>query len=261
MVARMSLMPLEHVAVILVEPQSPGNIGMVCRAMANFGASDLRLVNPCAHLHPEARKFAVAASHLLGSARLFPDLAEAVADLQLAVATTRRAGRLRGELLDLAAVPALQTALPPGGRMGLVFGREDAGLTSEEVALCSHAATVATAPGVGSLNLAQAVLLFLHELARRPPAPASPSPPAPTEPLPQGELEALYAQMEEVLTRIAFLNPARPEGAMHTLRQIHRRAGLDRRELALLRGIWSQLAWSIRDWRGRKRGEGGAKSD
>ncbi|MEJ2700131.1 MAG: TrmH family RNA methyltransferase, partial [Desulfuromonadales bacterium] len=68
----MNTLSLPYVAVVLVEPQSPGNIGMVCRAMANFGASDLRLVNPCPHLHPEARKFAVAANHLLGEARLYP---------------------------------------------------------------------------------------------------------------------------------------------------------------------------------------------
>jgi len=248
---------LEHVAVILVEPQSPGNIGMVCRAMANFGASDLRLVNPCAHLHPEARKFAVAANHLLGQARLFPDLASAIADLQLTVATTRRTGRLRGDLLDIAEVPGLQARLPAAGRMGLVFGREDAGLTSEEVALCSHAATVATAADVGSLNLAQAVLLFLHELARVPVAPGdSVLDETPSE----GELETLFQQVEQLLTRIAFLNPDRPEGVMHTLRSIHRRAGLDRRELAILRGIWSQLEWSVNDWRGRKRGAGRPKN-
>ncbi|HEY7745975.1 MAG TPA: RNA methyltransferase [Desulfuromonadales bacterium] len=244
---------LDHVAVILVEPQNPGNIGMVCRAMANFGASDLRLVNPCAHLHPEARKFAVAANHLLGQARLFSDLASAIADLQLTVATTRRTGRLRGELLDIAAVPGLQAELPPGGRLGLVFGREDAGLTSEEVALCSRAASVATAAEVGSLNLAQAVLLFLHELSRLPARPLSPEP---AEPPNAAELEALFRQIEHLLSRIAFLNPAHPEGVMNTLRRLHHRAGLDRRDLAILRGMWSQLEWSVNDWRGRKRGEG-----
>lgn len=247
---------LEHVAVILVEPQNPGNIGMVCRAMANFGASDLRLVNPCAHLHPEARKFAVAANHLLGQARLFTDLAAAIADLPLTVATTRRTGRLRGELLDIAEVPGLQSELPTGGRLGLVFGREDAGLTSEEVALCSRAATVATAAEVGSLNLAQAVLLFLHELAR---IPVTSGEPAPLEPPTAGEMEALFRQIEQLLTRVAFLNPDRPEGVMNTLRRIHHRAGLDRRELAVLRGIWSQLEWSVNDWRGRKRSEGKAE--
>jgi tRNA/rRNA methyltransferase len=68
-------------------------------------------------------------------------------------------------------------------------------------------------------------------------------------------MEALFCQMEEVLTRTAFLNPLRPEAVMLRLRNIHRRAALDRDDLSLLRGLWSQLAWSIRDWRGRKRGE------
>lgn len=246
----MSEPSLDNVAVILVEPQSPGNIGMVCRAMANFGAADLRLVNPCQHLHPEARKFAVAAHPLLGSARIFPDLRAALADLHLSVATTRRSGRLRGELLDIGEVPPLRAGLPAEGRMGLVFGREDAGLTGEEVAACSHAATVATAAEVGSLNLSQAVLLFLHELGRQPRRGG-----AATRELPaQGELEALFAQMEAVLTRIAFLNPKRPENAMIPLRQLHHRAGLSRHDVQLLRGMWSQIEWSVRDWRGRKRG-------
>jgi tRNA/rRNA methyltransferase len=220
--------------------------------MANFGVTDLRLVNPCQYLHPEARKFAVAASPLLGQARVFADLPAAIADLHLTVATTRRSGRLRGELLDIAEVPSLHRTLPAGGRMGLVFGREDVGLTSDEVALCSHAATVATSAEVGSINLAQAVLLFVHELAR----PLRETPATPAGELPeQGEVEGLFGQIEGVLSRIAFLNPKKPEGVMNSLRQIHQRARLDRRELRMLRGMWTQIAWSVRDWQGRKRGD------
>ncbi len=248
----MSVPVLDNVSVILVEPQHPGNIGMVCRAMANFGVSDLRLVNPCPYLHPEAKKFAVAASPLLGAARVFPGLGEAIADLHLSVATTRRSGQLRGELLDIGEVPPLRAGLPCAARMGLVFGREDSGLTSDEVALCSHAATVQTAAEVGSINLAQAVLLFVHELARSPQGRAE----TVRDCAPQGDLEGLFGQMEKVLERIAFLNPKKPEGVMNALRQIHHRAALDSREVSLLRGMWSQLAWSIRDWKGRKRGEG-----
>jgi tRNA/rRNA methyltransferase len=247
----MSSPALDDVAVILVEPQSPGNIGMVCRAMANFGAADLRLVNPCCHLHPEARKFAVGANPLLGAAKIYPDLASAMSDLHLTVATTRRRGRLRGQLLDIGEIPVLRSELPSAARMGLVFGREDAGLTSEETALCSHAATVNTSTEIGSLNLAQAVLLFLYELARQPATRCHPS----REIAEQGEVEPLFKQMESVLTRIAFLNFKRPEKVMTPLRHILRRAELDRHEVRLLRGMWSQLAWSIRDWRGRKRGE------
>lgn len=243
---------VDNLSIILVEPQHPGNIGMVCRAMANFGVSDLRLVNPCQYLHPEARKFAVAANYLLGEARVFTDLPAAIADLHLTVATTRRSGRLRGELLDIAEVPVLHREMPDGGRMGLVFGREDVGLTSDEVAQCSHAATIATSSEVGSVNLAQAVLLFVHELARQPQARTGATDREVPE---QGDVEGLFGQIESVLSRIAFLNPKKPEGVMNSLRQIHQRAGLDRRELQMMRGMWSQIAWSVRDWKGRKRGE------
>lgn len=243
---------LNDLVVILVEPQSPGNIGMVCRAMANFGCSRLRLVNPCQHLHPEARKFAVSASELLGTAEIYPDLASALADRQCAVAATRRPGRLRGELLDLTELPAQLSAYAEGSRIGLVFGREDSGLTTDEVALCSHAVSITTA-AYGSLNLAQAVIVFLYELSRPQPQlrpAASPTPPAQ---LPLGALEPLFAQMQATLERIAFLNPSAPAGVMNSLRRVLQRANLDPRELELLRGMWSQIDWSARDWQGRKR--------
>lgn len=228
---------------------------MVCRAMANFGADDLRLVNPCAHLHPEAHKFAVFASPLLGKARVFSDLPSALADLHLSVAATRRKGRLRGELMSVSETPGLLESLGAAERLGLVFGREDSGLTTEEVGLCSHAATIPSDPEKGSLNLAQAVLVFLYELARIPTLSHRHQPPPPTGERPsQNDLEPLFNQMEEVLTRAAFLNHHCPERTMNVLRRIHHRAELDRQELSLLRGIWSQIAWSIRDWRGRKRG-------
>ena len=261
MVAHMNLPPLDNVSIILVEPRNPGNIGMVCRAMANFGASELRLVNPCPHLHPEARKFAVGAAPLLGQARIFPTLDAALADLQLSFAATRRPGRLRGELFAVDDVAPLLHCLPPQGRLGLVFGREDAGLTTEEVTLCSHAVTIPTCAGLGSLNLAQAVLIFLYALRR--PAGQRPSDNAAAAELAsQGELEVLFAQIKDVLTRIAYLNPQKPGAVMVPLREIHRRAALSRPELNLLRGLWRQLADSVGDWPGRRRGSaGGEKSD
>lgn len=240
---------LAELVIILVEPQSPGNIGMVCRAMANFGCSQLRLVNPCQHLHSEARKFAVSAAELLGQAEVYPDLASALADRQCAVAATRRSGKLRGELLDLTELPAQLSSYGEGGRIGLVFGREDSGLTTDEVALCSHAVSISTA-AYGSLNLAQAVIVFLYELSRRQ---ALQLPTAPAAQLPLGELEPLFGQMQAVLERIAFLNPSAPAGVMNSLRRILQRANLDPRELELLRGMWSQIDWSARDWQGRKR--------
>lgn len=239
-------------AIILCEPQNPGNIGSVARAMANFGSRDLRLVTPCDHLHPEAKKLAVGSVHLLESARIYPDLASAVSDLQITIATTRREGELRGTLIDSTQlIEQLLGGLPSETSLGLVFGREDSGLTSHELALCSHAATVSTSEDQGSLNLAQAVLLFLYEIARQP---AEKFIQEDFDRPSQGEMNGLFEQMYEVLDRIAFLNPSKPEGALNKLRQLTLRANPDQNEVALLRGMWSQLASSINDWRGRRKG-------
>lgn len=158
-----------RVTVVLCAPQHPGNVGAAARAMANFGISDLRLVTPCHYLHPEARKLAAHGSPLLGSARVYDDLATALADCCMSIATTRRSGRARKHLLDSTELPALLRNCGGEGRIALVFGREDCGLSSTEVALCTHTATVATSAAVGSLNLGQAVLLFLYETVGRKP--------------------------------------------------------------------------------------------
>ncbi|BCR06929.1 tRNA (cytidine/uridine-2'-O-)-methyltransferase TrmJ [Desulfuromonas versatilis] len=220
--------------------------------MANFGVSDLRLVNPCQHLHPEARKFAVSAAPLLGTARLFPSLEEAIGDLHTAVAATRRGGQRRGAPLVARQLPELLAGVPALG-FGLVLGREDSGLTSAEVALCTHTVTIPSEPERGSLNLAQATLLLLYEIyvGTHGCPPLNVDPPAPL-----AEVEPMLGQMELVLNRIAFLNPEQPDTVLNSLRRIFQRAALSGRDVAVLRGMWSQLAWSIRDWRGRKRGEG-----
>jgi tRNA/rRNA methyltransferase len=249
----------QRLAIILCSPQQPGNIGATVRAMANFGVTDLRLVTPCPHLHPEARKFAVNAHPLLGTAKVYSTLPAALADCHLSIATTRRSGRLRGDLLDSTAVPGVLATLPPEAQIALVFGREDSGLSSDEVALCTHAATVATTDELGSLNLAQAVLLFLYEIFRPPTHTLPPTTQVAETALPdQSELHAMLGQMDAILERIAFLNPSSPAGARNKLHQLLGRARPDQEEVALLRGLWSQIAWSINDWRGRKRGNGGS---
>jgi tRNA/rRNA methyltransferase len=239
-------------AIILCEPQSPGNIGSVARAMANFGSCNLRLISPCDHLHPEALKFAVGAVHLLESATIYPDLSTAVSDLEISIATTRREGGMRGSLIKSSQLhDQLLATLTSQTRLGLIFGREDSGLTSDEISLCSHVATVSTSDEQGSLNLAQAVLLFLYEIARESDQRSTTSNfDRPT----QGELNGLLDQIHEVLDRVAFLNPSKPGRTLHRLKQLTLRANPDRKEVALLRGMWSQLASSINDWRGRRKG-------
>ena len=144
----------DRIAIVLVEPQNPGNVGMVCRAIKNMGLAELRLVNPCRIDHPEALKFAVSAKDLLERAQLFGSLQEALADSPLSVATTRRHGKYRREIYSPAEIAGKISPELEKNRAALVFGREDSGLTTDELSLCRWHATIPTADEYGSLNLA-----------------------------------------------------------------------------------------------------------
>lgn len=234
---------LDQVAIVLVSPQGPLNVGSVCRVMANFGVSDLRLVAPEAdYLSDPARKMAVKAGYLLERATLFQTLEDALADCQLAIGTTRRFGKYREDLIhpDQAAAQALP--MTANGRVALVFGREDKGLLTEELDLCQTLMTIPTEDAIGSMNLAQAVSVVLYELYKV-----------------RGELqgkswgrkslarnqdlEAMYRHMRQSLLDIDYLDPQNPDHILRTFRRIFGRAGLNERDVKVLQGLWRRIDW------------------
>ena len=240
-----------RISVVLVGTQSPGNIGMVCRAMKNMGLSDLRLVNPCRVDHPDATMFAVSAKDLLESARIFSSLEDAIADSEFSVATTRRHGKYRNEICTPDRIVAKFADCAPQSRLALVFGREDSGLTTDEVALCRWQATIPTADEYGSLNLSQAVLIFCYEFLKGA-APAGAAVTPARELAGSASLEPLYAQMERTFLKIGYLNPQNPDHMMRTMRRIFSRAELDEREVSALRGLVSQIDWAGAEFKGKK---------
>jgi tRNA/rRNA methyltransferase len=240
-----------HITIVLVEPQSPGNIGMVCRAMKNMGLSRLRLVRGCDRFHAESLKFAVAARDLLERAEVFPDLASALADTTLTVGTTRRHGKYRQEIMSPPEVAArLREQAGPGCEAAIVFGREDSGLTTDELSLCRWHATIPSADDYGSLNLAQSVLVFCYELGK---AGASPGGGREMQLADSADMESLFGQMGACLLKIGFLNEQNPEHIMRSLRRIFFRAELDSREVAIFRGMMTQIDWASSGFDGRKR--------
>ncbi len=231
----------DNLCVVLVESQGALNIGSVCRAMLNFGFTDLRLVNPQAdHLSLEARQMAVKAGHLLDAAKLFGSLEEALADCVMTFGTTRRFGRYRTGLLH--PDEAAQQLIPvcDEGRVALVFGREDNGLLMTELDLCQNFITVPTSPELPSMNLAQSVVLHLYEVNRvcgelegkthgRKKLATS------------EQLEGLYQHMRSSLANIGYLNPQNPDHILRSYRRILGRAALDEREVGVLRGLFNQI--------------------
>jgi tRNA/rRNA methyltransferase len=160
-------------AIILVRPQLAVNIGMCARAMANFGLSDLRLVNPregwprTGALRKGAYAAAAGAVHLLEGAKLYDSVEAAVADLNFLWATTARE-RGQGKRVEPPAIAMAESAAryPAGERHGVLFGPERTGLDNDEVALADAILTFPVNPAYASLNLAQAVLLTGYEWFR-----------------------------------------------------------------------------------------------
>jgi tRNA/rRNA methyltransferase len=232
-----------NVCVVLVEPQGALNIGSVCRAMGNFGFSDLRLVNPQAdHLGEEARRMAVKAAPLLEEARMFPALDEALADCHLGLGTTRRFGKYREDFLHPDEAGRFLLPWTEKGRVALVFGREDKGLHTAELDLCQKFITIPTSDVLPSMNLAQAVSLCLYETRKAQAAAAGKT--HGRKKLASGKvLEGMYGHMRRTLLDIDFLDSQNPDHILRTFRRIFGRAGLNDREVRILHGLFSRVDW------------------
>src|SRR3546814_465844 len=155
----------EWPAIILVEPQLGENIGMVARAMANFGLVELRLVKPRDGWPSEkARSAASKADHVIDATQVFETLEAAVADINFVYATTARERYgFKPVRSPVTAAETLRAKFKDGERTGILFGRERWGLSNEEVALADEIVTFPVNPAFASLNIAQAVLLMSYE--------------------------------------------------------------------------------------------------
>jgi tRNA/rRNA methyltransferase len=213
--------------------------------MKNMGFSELRLVYPeggSEHLSDPARRMSAGSEDILEQAEVFPSLGEALADFQLVAGCTARKGQGRNPLLDPRGLREHAARQGPETRFGIVFGREDRGLTNAELDLCHLVVTVPTAPEHPSLNLAQAVLLVCYELRGGAEA-GDPDTPAQGSRATSEELEELYQHARTVLLRVGFLDPQNPDRILRVLRRLLGRAGPDSREVTILRGILRQMDW------------------
>lgn len=236
----------EGPAIVLVEPQLGENIGMVARAMANFGLAELRLVSPRdGWPNPKAEAAASGATYILEGARVFSSVADALADRQYVVATTAR--QREGFKTVLGPVDAARRlrALPDAARQGaILFGRERFGLNNEEVGLADDIVTFPVNPAFASLNLAQAVLLMGYEWMKSGLTSESDTPFAGPEfeAAPKEELFGLFDQLEQALeSRGYFRPPERKPVQVENYRAVLTRPGFSSEEIRVLRGIVSSL--------------------
>ena len=244
-------------AFILVRPQLADNIGMVARAMANFGLDELRLVDPRdGWPNDKARAAASGADFIVDAAEAHETLPQAIADLNFVCATTARQRDLAKPVLTPEqAVAEINRRQALGQRCGVLFGPERTGLEGSEIALADAVVMAPVNPRFASLNLAQAALLFGYEwiksgsggtLGRVAPQEqpigtgvrSIGSPPATKD-----ELLGFLDQLEIELDRLGFFNPGhKRKGVMQNVHTMFARMEATEQEVRTLRGIVATLA-------------------
>jgi TrmH family RNA methyltransferase len=222
-----------------VAPQDIVNIASAFRIAKNFGVSEIRLVNPEVFDPYRIEGIAHNTADLVARAELFPSLEAALHDCVFAAVLTGRERAAKRRAVRPREAAAELVARAATGRVAIVAGREDSGLTNEELDRCQLLVTISTDPIHPSLNLAQAIAIMAHELwvARggdvvpfKPPRNAS-------GPATSGQLEELFTDWERALWAIDFFKTRRSEAVMRALREIVYRGELDGREASLLRAM------------------------
>ncbi|BAZ10590.1 RNA methyltransferase TrmH, group 1 [Calothrix sp. NIES-4071] len=243
-------MIITGIKIILVEPAGPLNVGSIARVMKNFGFTQLVLVNPqCDYLGAEAKLMAVRASDILESAMVVDSLPEALVGCKRSIATTGVEHDWNPPLeTPRTCLPWLleQTAQPSA----LIFGREDRGLSKEELNYAQRFVRIPSGEEYSSLNLAMAVGICCYELAQQadvslPSTDVTKNIKTANQLAPVELVESYYQQLELLLLRIGYLFPHTASSRMEKFRQLYNRTQLQNRELAMLRGILHQVEWAL----------------
>ena len=229
-----------ELAVILVSTRNPLNIGAAARAVANFGFSDFRLVDPYDAAFREAVS-AVGGAHVLQGARVFSTLAEAVSDCSLVLGTTAGQHRVPQQTVERLE-SGLAAARSHTGRVAILFGSEKFGLSNEDMSFCHGLLRIQTSPETPSMNLGQAVAVCLYELVRE----SAPEAIAAAQPVVTGkDAEQITRMLIEVLEKSGYTNRITSISTEQKVRRWIRRMRVGRRDAALLLGILRQILWKF----------------
>jgi tRNA (cytidine32/uridine32-2'-O)-methyltransferase len=244
---------LDNIRIVLVNTTHPGNIGATARAMKNMGLSNLTLVAPKHFPHPEADARSSRAEDILESAVVVEELEQAIEGCHLVVGTSARGRHIPWPLVnprELVAAVSKSVEFNPDAQVAILFGREDRGLTNEELHLCHMHVHIPTNPDFSSLNVAAAVQVISYEMRMA----LSTVEKAPSwgvdwdiELAEHAEIEQMFDHLEKTLVDIKFLDPDNPRQLMTRLRRLILRAIPDKVEVAVLRGILTKIGRLVKD--------------
>lgn len=237
---------LSNVRIVLVETTHPGNMGAAARAMKNMGVSELFLVKPRLFPNELAQSRAASAIDVLEAARVVGSLEEAIADCAWVVGTSARERTIPWPLMEPVEFAEQGVKEAKHHKIAVVFGREDRGLTNEELKLCHAHLHIPTNPVYSSLNLAQAVQIVCYELRMKALSQQGSTeidgsskwdvPAASAQ-----EMQLFYEHLEQTLSEIDFIKSNNPRQTMTRLQRLFNRSRLDQMEVSILRGILKSI--------------------
>jgi len=233
----------DNIRIVLVNPSHPGNIGSVARAMKNMGLTRLFLVAPRAYPDKKAVERAASAADILDAAAVVPTLDAAIGDCQFVVGTSARERRIPWPLLDARQCAKRIVDSSAREQVAVLFGREDRGLTNEELQVCNLHLHIPTSQAYSSLNLAMAVQIVAYELHMLVESVDSSVTECDHWDAPfasRDDMERFFTHLEETLVDIEFLDPRAPRQLMSRLRRLYNRVRLDEMELSIMRGILTE---------------------
>lgn len=237
-------MKLDNIKIVMVETTHPGNIGAAARAMNNMQMSKLALVNPKCPVGERAYARASGANAILDEHSRFNTLPEALADCHLVIGTSARIRSLSWPQFSPRELAQKAVALADDQKLALVFGREHAGLTNEELQHCHFTVNIPTNPEFSSLNVAAAIQVICYEIYQQylQPQVALAESVDEDEPMASsGELEGFFHHLQQVLIATGFIDAENPRQMMKRLRRLYQRALPTQNEVHILRGILSAV--------------------
>ena len=254
---------LDRIRIVMVNTTLPANIGAAARAMKTMGLSQLTLVDPKTFPSPDATALAAGAADILDHVTIVNTLEEAIADCVLVFGTSARSRTIPWPLLDVRSATQLAVSETQQGDIAIVFGREDRGLTNDELAQAQYHLTIPVNEEYGVLNVSAAIQVVCYELrmnaltqqqqnSSQTTTPESATPETNQMPLlghmqwdeplvDQAMMQQFYPHLEAMLADIDFLDPNNPRLLPLRLRRLFGRVRLDRMEYNLLRGIFGRV--------------------
>ncbi len=229
---------LDNLAIIVVEPKKPGNIGSIARACKNMGINNIILINPVDYLIPETFKLGWGSEEIINNIKVVKRLEDILPNFNLLIGTTQRFRDNQPPFLKPKEL--VDTIKPTLNRhkVGIIFGRENNGLTNQELQLCNYTSSIPNKNTYPALNLSQAVMIYAYEFFNTIETPVNTYN---WDIAPKSEEHLLYKRMEEILPRLPINTKKGAPAFVNLFKRTLGRTCLERRDIRLFFKLFSLI--------------------